>query len=348
MRLKKRPIRLRASDCRSSMSDRIDRARADGDARARVERLLELHQLLDGSRQVRVGEEHPRAAGREHAATDAGALAQVLRIAEHAAALPEPADDRLRDARRVVARAVVHDEQLVVHAARIEVADDAFQRGGQSAGLVVGGNDDGQLRGIHHDPHDPPGEVTGHAGPVGHGASAMRTVARCGLRARDGASMKRQESTARTSVAPKAAAKNAGMEMDVPAAWTIALLERVGEHVEAVREVAVAAESLQREGRPAGQEEQQVRPREREHEAQAADQRRGGERSGGGGGEQRAEGHATRAARRACCRRRSAAISRANVIATPPASGAPSPASSACATSIPPTSGAGSPRSTAR
>src|SRR5262249_58238241 len=110
-----------------------------------------------------------------------------------------------------------HDD-LVVLVTRLEIRDDPFERRRQPAGLVVCGNDDRELRGTHQ---GPPGEVTGHAGPVGHGAGAVRADARRGLRASDGASMKCHDRAASTSVGTKARPKKSGIEMPVPAACTM-------------------------------------------------------------------------------------------------------------------------------
>src|SRR5262249_54304531 len=121
----------------------VHRARPDGDTRSLVERPLELLKLLDGSGEVGVREQHSRTTRSEHATTNAGTLAEVLGIAEHAPALAEPGQDRSRGLCRTVGRTVVDNEHLEVAAPSFGILEDALERRREAADLVVGGDHDG-------------------------------------------------------------------------------------------------------------------------------------------------------------------------------------------------------------
>ena len=100
--------RLRARHVR-----RRHRARAGRHLVALVERARERLELLDRRRQIGVHEQHARAAGGRDAGAQGRALAAVLRQRHEAhRAVAVRADVALHDGRRLVARAVVGDDDL--------------------------------------------------------------------------------------------------------------------------------------------------------------------------------------------------------------------------------------------
>ncbi len=120
-------------------------ARAGGDLVAFVERARERLQLLDRRRQIRVHQQHARAARRRHAGAQRRALAAVARQRYQAhRSVAVRADVALHDRWRLVARAVVGDHDLPALAPPVQVADRTLEGALDAGRFVVRRDHDGE------------------------------------------------------------------------------------------------------------------------------------------------------------------------------------------------------------
>jgi len=107
-------------------------------------------EMVDGDREIRVGEKDRGAARGEHAAPRRESLAAIGGVAKHAQCEAEVFAGAARDLRGRVRAAVVDDDQLRVRTAfaQIEMRGDALESAAQAIRLLVGGDDDRQRKSV--------------------------------------------------------------------------------------------------------------------------------------------------------------------------------------------------------
>src|SRR5579863_863868 len=123
----------------------IERARADGNRGIiRLCRAQQLGELVDGRREIGVGEQDPAAPGLEHSVTHGVAFPAIAGIAQQAHARVSRGAD-LDQRRGAIARSVIHHQDLRVgERAGIEPRQNLIEGGGKAALFVIRRNHDGE------------------------------------------------------------------------------------------------------------------------------------------------------------------------------------------------------------
>jgi len=123
----------------------IERARADGNRGIiRLCRAQQLGELVDGRREIGVGEQDPAAPGLEHSVTHGVAFPAIAGIAQQAHARVSRGAD-LDQRRGAIARSVIHHQDLRVgERAAIEPGKNGIQGGGKTALFVIRRDHDGE------------------------------------------------------------------------------------------------------------------------------------------------------------------------------------------------------------